>query len=122
MQKQLCILFLLVALLSKSTMGKGGELHLSKPAQLGMHDRSMAYPNPFSDFTTLSYKAESSGMVKISLFTAQGRMISEIFNDLVDEGSVYQFLLDGSSLPSGVYWCSIETEKRTKQQRLEIIR
>lgn len=100
----------------------GIEIHPPRMKPMLNKQAVTAYPNPFDDYTTLTYKPEETGFVRIALYSSQGNLVGEIYNDLVDGGSVYQFRLTGEELDSGVYWCSIETNKEIVRQRLEIIR
>lgn len=103
-------------------LAEGIDIHTPRMKSLPKMRQVSVYPNPFDAFTTLTYKPEQTGFVRIALYTAHGLLVGEIYNDLVDKGSVYQFRLTGEELDAGVYWCSVETNKEIVRQRLEIIR
>ncbi len=64
------------------------------------------YPNPFNASTTLAYYLPKSGLVTISLFDQNGRIVKEIKLGELAEG--YQsYILEGSGLPSGSYFCKL---------------
>lgn len=91
-----------------------------KPMQINL--QCSAYPNPFDQYTTLTYRPEETGFVRIQIHTSEGKLVSEIYDDLMEGGSVYQFHLTGEELETGVYWCSIETNKTIVKKKLEIVR
>lgn len=106
----------------QSLHAEGVEIQL--PRIRPMHNLHLvsAYPNPFDQYTTLTYRSEKTEFVRIALYTSQGKFVGEIFDDLMEGGAVYQFQLTGEDLESGVYWCSIETKKEILRQKLEIVR
>ncbi|MBL7923692.1 MAG: T9SS type A sorting domain-containing protein [Bacteroidia bacterium] len=81
-----------------------------------------AYPNPFSDNTTIFYSAPEDAFVRVKLYNAQGTLMGQIYDDLVEKGATYQFELDGSRMLPGVYYYTIESEKMMIHQRLELVR
>lgn len=60
-------------------------------------------PNPFIDFTTLSFTAESAGPARMIIFNLEGKVIATVFNAEVEIGIKYQIEFDASSLPNGIY-------------------
>lgn len=100
----------------------GVDIHpgFRKPMH-NLHQVSV-YPNPFDQFTTLTYRPEKTGFVRIFLYSSQGELVGKIYDDLMEGGSVYQIELTGEELESGVYWCAIETNKKVIRQKLEIVR
>lgn len=81
-----------------------------------------AYPNPFKESTTIFYSAMEDAFVRVKLYNNQGKLMGELFDDLVEKGATYQFELDGSGMTPGVYYYTIETEKKVLHQRLELVR
>jgi len=56
------------------------------------------------------------------LYTDKGKLMGQLFDDLVEKGSTYQFELDGRSMLPGIYFYTIETDKKIIHQRIELIR
>ncbi|MBK7964343.1 MAG: T9SS type A sorting domain-containing protein [Bacteroidetes bacterium] len=81
-----------------------------------------AYPNPFDENTTIFYSAKEDAFVKVKLYTHQGKLMGQLFDDLVEKGATYQFELDGRKMLPGVYYYTIETDKKIIHQRIELIR
>ncbi|MDR3666325.1 MAG: T9SS type A sorting domain-containing protein [Ignavibacteriaceae bacterium] len=66
------------------------------------------YPNPFNPSTTISYSLPYSSMVKLNVFNAIGEKVGQLFNG-VQEAGYHNVNFNASSLPSGVYFYSIQT-------------
>lgn len=81
-----------------------------------------AYPNPFTVNTTIFYSAPEDAFVRVKLYNVQGKLMGQLYDDLVEKGATYQFELDGSRMTPGVYYYTIETEKSVLHQRLELVR
>ena len=67
-----------------------------------------AVPNPFHESATFSYTIPYDSPVKISLFDALGREIVTEQTELRKAGS-YSFVIDGTQLPGGIYFCRLTT-------------
>ena len=81
-----------------------------------------AYPNPFTENTTIFYSAPEDAFVRVKLYNNQGKLMGEIYDDVVEKGATYQFELDGTRMLPGVYYYTIETEKSILHQRIELVR
>lgn len=99
-----------------------GVPHLPKMLVQIMEGSTSAYPNPFNENTTIFYSAREDAFVKVKLYTNQGKLMGQIFDDLVEKGATYQFELDGRKMLPGVYYYTIETDKKIIHQRIELIR
>jgi len=62
-----------------------------------------AYPNPFNNSTQLMFTLEDVAEVKITLYDIQGRCIADLANGSYPAG-FHWITVDGSELPSGVYF------------------
>ena len=81
-----------------------------------------AYPNPFTENTTIFYSAPEDAFVRVKLYNSQGKLMGQLYDDAVEKGATYQFELDGTRMLPGVYYYTIETEKCVLHQRLELVR
>ncbi len=103
--------------------GRGdGIVHLPSRKTDFSYLVTSAYPNPFTGSTTIFYSAPDDEFVSIRLYNSKGKLLGELFDDMVEKGSTYQFELDGTQLSPGVYYYTIESNKRVLHQRLELIR
>lgn len=76
-----------------------------------------AYPNPFSEFTTIGYELPEASEVEITVSDMTGRRIKTLVKTRQEEGSYqvtwYRNDAHGSSVTSGVYIILMETSKST---------
>ncbi|MCX7736925.1 MAG: T9SS type A sorting domain-containing protein [Candidatus Kapabacteria bacterium] len=62
-----------------------------------------AYPNPFELQSNFSMAVRQSQPVTIELFNALGEKVQTIFRGNLEGQTYYEFNIDGSNLPSGIY-------------------
>lgn len=79
------------------------------------------YPNPFNPSTRISYTLNTSGNVKVKIYDAMGKEVSVIFNRNQKEGS-YSFEFDGSNLPSGIYFYSVEVNNYSEVRKMILLK
>jgi len=65
------------------------------------------FPNPATNQTEVSFVANESGNVKVSLYFLDGSKLSEIYNGNVNNG-LFQVLINTSKYYAGTYLCQIE--------------
>ncbi len=78
---------------------------IARPAEFALGQN---YPNPFNPATTISFQLPEAGTVKLSLYDAGGRLVRTLLDEFRYSGH-YEYSFDGSSLPSGVYYYSLES-------------
>ncbi len=61
------------------------------------------FPNPFNPKTTIRFAVAETGVVKLTAFDLQGRLVAEIFEGVKDAGE-HEVNWDASDLGSGVYF------------------
>lgn len=64
---------------------------------------SQNYPNPFNPTTTIKYSVPVQSSLKLELYNVLGVKLSTLFEGTREKGQ-YTLQLDGSSLPSGIYF------------------
>jgi hypothetical protein len=74
------------------------------PAKFNLYQN---YPNPFNPFTKIKFDIQKSGNAKISIYNMQGKLVKEIVNQFVPEGS-FEAAFDGKDLSSGIYYYRLE--------------
>ncbi len=82
---------------------------------------SQNYPNPFNPVTNISFSITKSGMVKLVVYDAMGRKVTELVNGQYGAGS-YKVDFDAAALSSGVYFYRIETEGFTDVKKMMLIK
>lgn len=70
-----------------------------------------AYPNPFSNTTTISFTLpEAETKARLVIYDATGSIVRELFNGNVKGLNEYQFEFNAdNSMPSGMYYYRLET-------------
>ncbi|MEO8664037.1 MAG: T9SS type A sorting domain-containing protein [Ignavibacteria bacterium] len=67
------------------------------------------YPNPFNPTTTIKYNLIKNGFVTLKVFDILGREVKRLVNEYQQPG-IKEVNFDASSLPSGIYFYSMNTE------------
>jgi photosystem II stability/assembly factor-like uncharacterized protein len=65
------------------------------------------FPNPFNPVTAIKFYLNNDGDISMNVFDASGKFIKNLANGHRRSGQ-YEVSFDGSSLPSGVYFCNME--------------
>ncbi|MFV1885336.1 MAG: CotH kinase family protein [Balneola sp.] len=79
------------------------------------------YPNPFNPTTTISFSIEKTSLVKLEVFSMDGRLIQTLANKPFNAGA-YSVRFDASSLSSGIYFYRLSTESHAVSKRLVLIK
>ena len=64
---------------------------------------SSLYPNPASNFVTVSYTAKQSGLVTMNLFTLNGQLGLQTTLSVCSQAHILETIRDLDALPAGVY-------------------
>jgi hypothetical protein len=83
---------------------------------------TIAYPNPFTESTTIFFTPSVNEVIRLKLYTVKGQLIDELFDDKVEKGEMYRFELSGKSMKPGVYYYTIETDGKILHQRIELVK
>jgi hypothetical protein len=65
------------------------------------------YPNPFNPSTVIKFNLEKDANVSLRVFDVQGRLLSELANGVMNQGS-YSYTFDASSYSSGIYYYELK--------------
>ncbi|MFZ6033956.1 MAG: discoidin domain-containing protein [Melioribacter sp.] len=66
------------------------------------------YPNPFNPATKIKYQLPESNHVILKVYNSLGEEVAELINKEQPAGN-YELEFDGSGLPSGIYYCTINS-------------
>lgn len=127
MKKLLIFFFLVIFICSinfliAQVVSSDNVLHLKCNANIFNSKTALIYPNPFSESTTIFYTPDTTEDLSIRLYSSKGIFIDELFHEKVEQGKLYEFVLCGDEMESGIYHCVIETKDKIIHQRLEIVR
>ncbi len=78
-------------------------------------------PNPFSNYTTISYQIIENGLVSLKVFDANGRVVSTLVNENQTAGN-YEIGFDASELAEGIYYYTIESNNQVKTNKMVIVK
>jgi hypothetical protein len=95
--------------LGRGTVGPEAETASSSSGSLlaERHDLLTAYPNPFNSSARISLQVKESGRVRLRVFDLEGRLTVTPVDGLLSAG-VHEIVFDGSQLPTGLYFLSLE--------------
>lgn len=80
-----------------------------------------AYPNPFNPATSLSFSLDKPRRVVVALYDVHGRHVSSLADEVMTAGS-HIMQVDGSALPSGVYFASLQAGTDSKLVKLILLK
>jgi hypothetical protein len=81
-----------------------------------------AYPNPFSDKTTIAFSVPKDGRAVIRVFDALGKQIGVLFDGMAKSGELYKVDFDGARYEEGMYFYSITSEEMNQTKKLQLIK
>lgn len=79
------------------------------------------HPNPFNPETIINYINPEKSMVAIKVYDMLGREVRTLVNEIKDAGN-YSVRFNASSLPSGVYIYTIETNRSTLSKKMILMK
>jgi hypothetical protein len=77
------------------------------------------FPNPATDYITVSGNLSESGVVEVSLYSINGQKVAELSKDNQPSGS-FEWTFDIPSVSAGQYLLFIEGEKSSTHQKITI--
>jgi hypothetical protein len=83
------------------------------------------YPNPASKGTTIEYRIEEPGPVKVSIYSQEGVLVKELINKTLPAGEhSTKWNAEGESgarVTDGIYICTIQFKNQLHSKRIIII-
>ena len=79
------------------------------------------YPNPFNPSTTISYTLPENVHVKLDIYNLLGQLIDTLVDEYQEAG-IYNSVLDGGELSSGVYFYRIIAGEKTKSAKILLLK
>lgn len=79
------------------------------------------YPNPFNPTTNINFTVPATGIVKLTVYNAQGKQVTQLVNDLVEAGS-YDITFNGENLASGVYYYTLQVGNNVITKKMNLIK
>ena len=82
---------------------------------------SQNYPNPFNPLTNFSFSIPKAGNVKIVIYDAAGRQVSELVNQNLAAGT-YNYDFYAGDLSSGVYFYRLTANEFTDVKKMILVK
>ncbi len=82
---------------------------------------SQNYPNPFNPSTIINYQLAINSRVTLKIYDALGNEIETLVNEKQNAGS-YSVDFNAASLPSGIYFYKLVTEKFSETKKMILIK
>ena len=79
------------------------------------------YPNPFNPSTVISYELPKASHVTLKVYNVLGREVAVLVNEHKPAG-VHHLRFNAIDLPSGVYFCRLQTGKFSEMKKLILLR
>jgi hypothetical protein len=79
------------------------------------------YPNPFNPSTTIKFAIPRKDNVKLTVYDALGRAVSELVNGTKEAGT-YEVSYNASSLASGIYFYKLETTGFSEVKKMMLLK
>jgi hypothetical protein len=79
------------------------------------------YPNPFNTSTNIGYALEEPGEVRLEVYDISGRLVATLVDGHQEAGE-HTVAWDGSSVSSGVYFCTLKTGEFTDVRKMNLLK
>lgn len=80
-----------------------------------------SYPNPFNSSAVISFSLPERSFTKISLYNSIGEKVKDLLK-IEKEAGNHQLTFDAADLPSGIYFCRMDSEKFTQTIKLVLVK
>lgn len=89
--------------------------------QAGDFFLSQNYPNPFNPTTDFHFSNPKLQLVSVKVYDVLGRNVATLLEQEMKPGK-YSVMLDGTHLPSGVYYCRLEAGDRVEARKIVLMK
>ena len=84
------------------------------------------YPNPFNPITSIGYNLTQNGMVNLSIFDMNGKIIKSLVNEFQNAGN-YSLTWDGvnfagKEVSAGLYLCVLQVGNTKQTKKMSFIK
>jgi len=107
-----------VLFLDDITMGKVGINDLMKPVAT---DLQQNYPNPFNPETAINFSLNKAQNVNISVHNVKGELVQTLAQGNMIAGN-HLIKFNAINLPSGIYFCRMQTEGFSKVTKMNLLK
>ena len=79
------------------------------------------YPNPFNPRTHISFSVDHTSIISLNIYDVNGRLLQNIYHAKTLAG-YYQLIWNADNTPSGIYFLSLESDKKIKTHKLMLMK
>jgi len=96
---------------------------VTKPAAVAPGGFGLAqnYPNPFNPETTIAFRLDKEGPVRLEIYDITGRLVTRLIDGRCTAGE-HQVRFRAEGLASGVYLCRLAATGENRMQRMLLLR
>ncbi|HLG33274.1 MAG TPA: T9SS type A sorting domain-containing protein, partial [Bacteroidia bacterium] len=80
-----------------------------------------AFPNPFSNTTTIRFMLPENDFANVKVFDVTGRVVENIYEGETKAGNIYDVTFDGSKFSNGIYFLLLNSRSGVSQTRKLIL-
>jgi len=80
-----------------------------------------AFPNPFNPTTTLEYSLEENGPASLRVFDLSGREVATLVDGMTERGT-HRVAFDAGTLPSGVYFYTLQAAGHNQTRKMLLVK
>ena len=80
------------------------------------------YPNPFNPSTEIKFSVEQNAMTTLKVYNILGQEVVALFNGIAEAGQYYSVRVDATSLPSGMYFYTLESGQRKDIRKMLLLK
>lgn len=79
------------------------------------------YPNPFNSVTNIRFELPNRAKVKIDIYNILGQLVEKLFDGQLAPGE-HSITFNATGLPSGIYFCGLESDSKAVVRKLQLIK
>ncbi len=98
--------------------GYNSNSKFALPTEFGLIS---AFPNPFNNHTTIKYQVKDAGLVKLSIYGIDGRLVKELYNGFSKAG-YYSLSMNAADFASNIYFARLESNGHFDNLKLTLIK
>jgi hypothetical protein len=104
--------------LSADTTDQSSLLRLDQSEVITMN----AYPNPFSESTTVEFTSTITQRIKLEIYDLNGNLYKSLYDGVAEANMLYKFEFSGAKLKEGQYISRLSTNSQVWDQKLLLVR
>lgn len=82
--------------------------------------RTEAFPNPTGRNATITFSVAKSGHALVKVYNSKGTSVATLFDGQAKAGVTNTVTLNGSALPSGIYYYKVTANGKTQSNRIAV--